>query len=316
MIRVSAATAALISSPGKRPRNLPICTTAYLLLGSHCSGGCRFCSASARETAGHTRLSRITWPVVDLPVANIISSINNCSEFKRICVQMTIDSLQDYLDLVEQITRLSSISISLSVNPGNRETASGLLKLQHVEYLSLALDAATKQVFEQVKSGSWDQHIRLLHSLAEEFPGRIRTHLIMGLGETEKELVGRMLDLKERNIAWGLFAFFPLKSTPMEHVPQPDQARWRLIQVLQHGILYNLLKNGSISFDSDGKVLNYHKSLAINKAINSGTPFLTTGCPGCNRPYYNERPGHTPYNFHRLPDQEEIESIIEQLNGG
>jgi biotin synthase len=33
--------------------------------------------------------------------------------------------------------------------------------------------------------------------------------------------------------------------------------------------------------------------------INSGKPFLTSGCPNCNRPFYNEKPSGPLYNFPR-----------------
>ncbi|MCW3977503.1 MAG: radical SAM protein, partial [Candidatus Bathyarchaeota archaeon] len=37
----------------------------------------------------------------------------------------------------------------------------------------------------------------------------------------------------------------------------------------------------------------------------------TSGCPGCNRPYYNERPGGPLYNYPRQPLPDEIRAIKE-----
>jgi len=31
----------------------------------------------------------------------------------------------------------------------------------------------------------------------------------------------------------------------------------------------------------------------------TGEPFQTCGCPDCNRPFYNERPGGVMYNYPR-----------------
>ena len=38
--------------------------------------------------------------------------------------------------------------------------------------------------------------------------------------------------------------------------------------------------------------------------------FRTSGCPGCNRPYYNERPGQIPYNYPRPPTPAELADAV------
>jgi biotin synthase len=63
-----------------------------------------------------------------------------------------------------------------------------------------------------------------------------------------------------------------------------------------------------MTFDSDGCITGFGASKErVLEAIDSGVPFLTSGCPGCNRPYYNERPGGPLYNFPRQLLPEEIE---------
>ena len=41
--------------------------------------------------------------------------------------------------------------------------------------------------------------------------------------------------------------------------------------------------------------------------------FETSGCPGCNRPYYNERPGGMLYNYPRPLTAAEAAREIEFL---
>jgi biotin synthase len=48
-------------------------------------------------------------------------------------------------------------------------------------------------------------------------------------------------------------------------------------------------------------------------AVNSGEPFRTSGCPGCNRPFYNESPRGPIYNYPRKPTSKEIAIIRSQL---
>jgi len=39
--------------------------------------------------------------------------------------------------------------------------------------------------------------------------------------------------------------------------------------------------------------------------LGTGEAFRTSGCPGCNRPYYNERPSGPFYNYPRGLTEEE-----------
>ena len=83
-------------------------------------------------------------------------------------------------------------------------------------------------------SGSWAGTLRLLEESSARFPGRISTHLIVGLGETEEELVSIMQYMKDLGITIGLFAFTPVKGTPMECVPQPQRDTYRRVQIARH----------------------------------------------------------------------------------
>jgi biotin synthase-related radical SAM superfamily protein len=42
-------------------------------------------------------------------------------------------------------------------------------------------------------------------------------------------------------------------------------------------------------------------------------PFQTSGCPDCNRPFYNEKPSGPFYNYPRKLEIKEIEKISKEL---
>lgn len=52
---------------------------------------------------------------------------------------------------------------------------------------------------------------------------------------------------------------------------------------------------------------------ALRKVINMGTAFMASGCPGCNRPYYNERPGGPLFNYPRRPSEKELAEAEKQI---
>jgi len=69
-----------------------------------------------------------------------------------------------------------------------------------------------------------------------------------------------------------------------------------------------------MAFGADGEIVDFgvDKDTLIH-AVESGTPFLTSGCRDCNRPFYNEKPSGPIYNYPRNLNTEEIAAIKQQL---
>ena len=74
----------------------------------------------------------------------------------------------------------------------------------------------------------------LLEQCAGSFPGRVTTHLIVGLGETETEMADRLASCIDRHITVGLFAFTPIKGTAWGSRTAPPIGSYRRIQVAHH----------------------------------------------------------------------------------
>jgi len=68
-------------------------------------------------------------------------------------------------------------------------------------------------------------------------------------------------------------------------------------------------------FDDNHRLIEYgvNKSI-LNNEVKTGVPFLTSGCPSCNRPFYNEKPRGPLYNFPRSLSAEEISQIKNLLD--
>jgi biotin synthase len=57
----------------------------------------------------------------------------------------------------------------------------------------------------------------------------------------------------------------------------------------------------------------YFGDINLLEALKDGEAFRTTGCPGCNRPFYNERPSGPFYNYPRPLKQNEIEQELKLI---
>jgi biotin synthase len=68
-------------------------------------------------------------------------------------------------------------------------------------------------------------------------------------------------------------------------------------------------------FDNEGCLSDFGiDKETLLQTIQFGEPFLTSGCPNCNRPYYNEKPSGPIYNYPRKISEKEMLEIKKQLN--
>jgi biotin synthase len=256
-------------------------------------------------------LSRVVWPRCDFERVLLAFNEKN-DEFMRICVQ-TVNYkgvIDDVCELVAQIKNTCNTPISVSCQPLEIRD---IEKLREVgaERVSIALDAATPELFGRLKGegvGSrytWEGHIKALDDARIIFGEGVSTHLIVGLGESEQDMVQTIQLLHNRDMAIGLFAFTPIAGTPLADRPQPDVSSYRRIQLARFLIATDLCKAEQMRFDS-GRIVDFgvERDVLCEK-IESGDPFRTSGCLGCNRPFYNESPRGPIYNYPKKLTQKE-----------
>jgi biotin synthase-related radical SAM superfamily protein len=53
--------------------------------------------------------------------------------------------------------------------------------------------------------------------------------------------------------------------------------------------------------------------LDLAETLADGVAFQTSGCPDCNRPFYNERPGGPLYNYPRPLTPAEVSRAVTEL---
>lgn len=312
--KLSAGTACAIGK--KRIKSDVPSTTAYIMLGEKCRNHCAFCTQASNSSANENLLSRVTWPafVADDIVPDIAESVER-RDLKRVCLQVvdTKDSWKNTIDSLKKLTQNGRKPICVSSHIDSLAHAKTLLATG-AERICIALDAATPELYGQVKGGDWEKQWLLLTECAKALPGSVTTHLIVGLGETEEEMVDRMAACVDRNITVGLFAFTPVQGTTFAEKNPPALGQYRRIQMARHLLCQGVNRRAICCTDgiiTDFTLPNWRTLCADGKA------FETTGCPDCNRPYYNERPGGILYNYPRpLTKQESLQALRESQIGG
>ena len=295
-------------------------TTAHLLAYSEgkCLANCMFCPQARESLADGEMLSRVEWPRFSLD--DVIEALQKSTHaFKRVCLQsVNYPSVaDDLIEIVSSIKKACDLPLSVACHPISPEDVKRLTDAG-AERIGIALDAATPELFEKIKGKGakspyrWETHLKALEE-AKKLIGRATTHLVVGLGESEEEMIRTIQMLYDRGITVGLFAFTPVKGTPLEKWPRPKVSSYRKIQMARHLIASGIVRADDMKFQG-GRLNDFGVDGAtLELAADSGIPFMTSGCPNCNRPFYNESPLGPMYNFPRKPTKEEIESIKKEL---
>jgi biotin synthase len=293
-----------------------------------CLGRCHFCglSKSRQEGPRGKTFIRVNWPLYLLE--EIIERTKGKDQIHRVCISMITHpkAMEDTLYVIERLRRETDLFISVLISPTLIRTEDSLLAMKKAgaDRVGIAIDAATPQLFDQLRGTGvggphqWNHYWDVTRMAASVF-GRFHVgiHLIVGLGETEKEMVDAIQHGQNMGAYTHLFSFFPEKGSPMEKHSSPPLGQYRRIQLARWIINESLGSAGQMKFDENGRLIDF--GMDIEPLVQIGEPFMTSGCPGrdgkvaCNRPYGNERPSGPIRNFPFQPEAEDIEEVRRQL---
>ena len=310
-IRVSIGTAGVLGIIDLKLDVPP--TTAYLMTYTEgsCIANCAFCAQARECDSERDHLSRVIWP--EFPVEEVLEGFRNpkLDVLERVCIQIINypGFIEDVHELVLKLGENTEHPISVDTCPID-DASMRRLKEAGVERLSIPLDAATEPLFDKVKGRDvlgpyrWEKHLEALRLAVNVFGvGMVGTNLIVGLGETEEESVSLIQNVHDMKVLTSLFAFTPLRGTKLERLEQPPIDSYRRIQAARYLITTDASSYNMMTFD-EGKITDLGLPNWAEH-LGRGAAFQTAGCPGCNRPFYNEKPSGPFYNYPRpLSDEE------------
>jgi biotin synthase len=293
-----------------------------------CAGRCHFCGLSRTRQEGPKGKTfiRVDWPLYDLE--KIIEKAKAKDQIHRVCISMITHprALDDTLFVIRRFKEETNLLISVLTTPTliHQQDSLEAMKKAGADRVGIAIDAATPELFDRLRGKGvrgphrWDTYWKVVEMAVAVF-GRFNVgiHLIVGLGETEKEMAETIQRGQEMGAYTHLFSFFPEKGSPMQDCSPPSLDQYRRIQLARWIINEGLGTAHQMKFDEKGQLAEFGKD--VDPLIEAGEPFMTSGCPGrdgkvaCNRPYGNERPSGPIRNFPFMPEKEDIEEIKNQL---
>jgi len=323
-VRVSLGSAIVLGLINGRLDAKP--TTAYLMTYKRgkCLANCGFCPQARKSRSRDDMLSRVSWPAFSTKqVLERLEATARNGGVKRVCIQaLNYPQVHMHVQaLAGEISKHVKVPISVSCQPLNVENIRRLAEVG-VERVSIPLDAATPEIFDRVKGASaggpydMEGQFTLLKEAVKVFGwGKVSTHLIVGLGESEREMVEMIQKCVDMGVLPALFAFTPVAGTALEKLKQPPIQQYRRIQLARHLIFHKIVRVEAMTFDGKGRIIGFGvEKQTLMQIVGSGEPFRTSGCPNCNRPYYNEKPSGPIYNYPRPLSVEEIAKVFEELD--
>ncbi len=294
-----------------------------------CKAKCSYCGLSkSREIDPENKtFIRVDWP--SYTVDEIIDRTKKHGKhLQRVCVSMITHrkALEDMKTVMSKFRKETDLQISGLISPTmikDKETLAQI-KAAGADMVGIAIDTATKRLFDIHRGRGvrgphkWDHYWKVIEWSAEIFGnGNIGVHLIVGLGETEKEMVETIQRADDMGAKAHLFSFFPEIGSLLNDHKQPSYGQYRRIQLARHIINEGLSTYKNMKFNEKGQLTYF--GIDIKDIIENGEAFMTSGCPGkdgkvaCNRPFGNERPSRPIRNFPFLPEDQDKEMIKKQL---
>jgi biotin synthase len=293
-------------------------TTAYLMTyrKSKCVANCGFCPQAKGSKGRADMLSRVSWPVFRTQqVFDGLERAVKSGKTKRVCIQaLNYPGAFGHLQsLARAIHQNAKVRISVSCQPLNLQDIRSLADAG-TERVGIPVDTATQELFDKIKGTlaggpyDWKKQFELLQNAVDVFGrGKVSTHFIVGLGETEEEIISIIQRCVNMGVLPALFAFTPIRGTALEVLAQPSVSSYRRIQVARFLILHELARASSMRFSDEGCLVDLGlEKETLERVVRSGQPFLTSGCPDCNRPYYNEKPSGPLYNYPKPLTKKEL----------
>ncbi len=297
-----------------------------------CLSDCGYCGLARNRPGDYEEKSfiRVEWPLVETDEL-VRRLVRYEDRLTRLCISMVTHgrAYPDTLDISKRITDAVSTPLSLLVAPPTlNERRLQAFKDAGADMIGIGLDAVTEDLFRTLRTDvpkgglKWSQYWRIVDAAREIFgPWKVNCHTLVGLGETDADLIAIFDRLLERQIFSYLFCFNPEPDSRMGDRIKTPLRRWRRIQLAKFLLEERGLDRSAFSFDEDGALARIRAPRAlVDAVVRDGHAFMTNGCPssggepGCTRPMGSWRPTEAPRDFPWRPSGAETEEIVRALD--
>ncbi len=296
-----------------------------------CRSDCGYCGLARTRPGDYEDKSfiRVEWPLVATD-----ELIDRLARFEdrvtRLCISMVTHgyAYRDTLDITRRIRRRVATPLSILVAPPTlNEERLRALKEAGADMIGIGLDAVTEELFGSLRTDvprgglSWRNYWESVDAARRLYgPWKVNCHTLVGLGESDRDLMALFARLLERRIFSYLFCFNPEPDSRLAARAKSPLTRWRRIQLAKFLLEERGLEPACFGYDEGGALsrITAPREL-VERAIADGWAFMTNGCPGaggepgCTRPMGSWRPAAAPRDYPWRPTAADLRQIRHEL---
>ncbi len=332
-VRISYASAlALRFKSGRFTREFDFGGINLLLsYAAGCQSDCGYCGLARSRAGAYEDKSfiRVEWPLVETDEL-VERMARHEDRLTRLCISMVTHgyAFRDTLDIARRIRRRVATPLSILVAPPtlDRERLA-VLKEAGADMIGIGLDAVTEELFRAIRTDvprgalHWERYWEIVEGARDLYgPWRVNCHTLVGLGESDRDLMGIFERLLERQVFSYLFCFNPEPDSRMAEHPKSPVRRWRRIQLAKFLLEERGLDPGAFAYDAAGALTGIAAPPdLVERTVAEGWAFMTNGCPGaggepgCTRPMGSWRPAEAPRDYPWRPAGADLRQIRAEL---
>jgi biotin synthase len=211
-----------------------------------CRSDCSYCGLARTRPGDYQDKSfiRVEWPLVETDEL-VSRMVRHESKLTRLCISMVTNgrSFPDTCEITRRIRAGVATPLSILVAPPtlNRERLEEFRNLG-VDMIGIGLDAVTEDLFRRhrtdVPSGgglSWAKYWEVVNDARDLFgPWKVNCHTLVGLGETDLDMVDLFIRLCDHQIFPYLFCFNPEPDSRLGERAKSSITRWRRVQLAKY----------------------------------------------------------------------------------
>ncbi|MGX7592532.1 lipoyl synthase [Candidatus Karelsulcia muelleri] len=210
---------------------------SFLLLGNICTRSCKFCAIKTGKPKTIKVLEpyKIAKTVKTMEIKHVVLTSVNRDDLKDMGIKI-------WLKTIREIKKISTSTIEALIPDfkGHKNKIALIIK-EHPEIISHNLETVprlTKTVRIQAK---YDRSLSILKYIKTKSDIRTKTGLMLGLGETEVEVINTFKDIRKSKIeilTIGQYLAPTLKHYPVQSFITPKQFQYYKNLALDMGFLY------------------------------------------------------------------------------
>lgn len=296
-----------------------------------CKSDCGYCGLARNRPGDYEDKSfiRVEWPLVRTD--ELVDRLARHEDrLTRLCISMVTHgrAYPDTLDITRRLTERVRAPLSLLVAPPTlNEQRLRTLKEAGADMIGIGIDAVTEELFASLRTNvpkgglKWDQYWKIVGHARDIYgPWHVNCHTLVGLGESDAQLMAIFERLLHQQIFSYLFCFNPEPDSRLGNRPKTPVERWRRIQLAKFLLEERGLDPSAFVYDDDGALARVRAPRAlVEEVVHDGYAFMTNGCPssggepGCTRPMGSWRPTEDPRDYPWRPTAEDEHAIRAQL---